>query len=91
MIHDKPINYSPGFMKTAFFVVTDGVPKRDFPGLWEAGLGDFIDIDLAGRRRQSAPARSALTSAPGTKRTKPYLSIIQKSQSLATTATPVGY
>ena len=40
--------YSPEFMKTAFFVVTDEIPKPDFPGLREAGLGDFIDMDLAG-------------------------------------------
>ncbi|MCS4503669.1 hypothetical protein NYO91_06195 [Arhodomonas aquaeolei] len=40
--------YSPDFLKTAFFVVTDEIPKPDFPGLREAGLGDFIDMDVGG-------------------------------------------
>lgn len=40
--------YSHGFLKTAFFVVTDEIPKPDFPGLREAGLGDFIDMDVGG-------------------------------------------
>jgi hypothetical protein len=40
--------YSPEFLKTAFFVVTDEIPKPDFPGLREAGLGDFIDMDVGG-------------------------------------------
>ena len=40
--------YSPEFLKTAFFVVTDEIPKPDFPRLRELGLGDFIDMDLGG-------------------------------------------
>lgn len=40
--------YSPDFLKTAFFVVTDEIPKPDFPRLREAGLGDFIDMDVGG-------------------------------------------
>lgn len=40
--------YSADFLKTAFFVVIDEVPKPDFPGLREAGLGDFIDLDVRG-------------------------------------------
>ena len=40
--------YSPDFLKTAFFVVTDEIPKPDFPELREAGLGDFIDMDVGG-------------------------------------------
>ena len=40
--------YSADFLKTAFFVVTDEIPKPDFPRLREAGLGDFIDMDVAG-------------------------------------------
>lgn len=40
--------YSPEFLKTAFFVVTNEIPKPDFPGLREAGLGDFIDMDVGG-------------------------------------------
>jgi len=38
--------YSPDFLKTAFFVVTDEIPKPDFPELREAGLGDFIDMNV---------------------------------------------
>ena len=40
--------YSPDFLKTAFFVVTDEIPKPDFPELREAGLGDFIDMNVGG-------------------------------------------
>ncbi|GIU45615.1 hypothetical protein [Shewanella algidipiscicola] len=40
--------YSPEFLKTAFFVVTDEIPKPDFLGLREAGLGGFIDMDVDG-------------------------------------------
>lgn len=40
--------YSPDFLETAFFVVTDEIPKPDFPELREAGLGDFIDMDVGG-------------------------------------------
>ncbi|ABE59726.1 hypothetical protein [Chromohalobacter israelensis] len=40
--------YSPNFLKTAFFVVTDEIPKPDFSGLREAGLGDFIDMEVGG-------------------------------------------
>lgn len=40
--------YSPGFLKTAFFVVTDEIPKPDFPGLRDSGLADFIDMDVEG-------------------------------------------
>lgn len=40
--------YSPGFLETAYFVVTDNIPKPDFPELREAGLGDFIDMDVGG-------------------------------------------
>lgn len=40
--------YSPDFLKTAFFVVTDKIPKPDFPELREAGLGDFIEMDVDG-------------------------------------------
>lgn len=40
--------YSPVFLETAFFVVTDVIPKPDFPELREAGLGGFIDMDVGG-------------------------------------------
>jgi hypothetical protein len=40
--------YSPDFLDTAFFVVTDEIPKPDFPELREEGLGDFIDMDVEG-------------------------------------------
>lgn len=40
--------YSPGFLETAFFVVTNEIPKLDFPELREAGLGGFIDMDVSG-------------------------------------------
>lgn len=40
--------YSPDFLKTAFFVVTDEIPKPNFPELREVGLGDFIDMDVEG-------------------------------------------
>jgi len=49
-VFEKHFNgfYSPGFLKTAFFVVTDEIPKPDFPGLRDAGLADFIDMDVEG-------------------------------------------
>lgn len=40
--------YSPNFLETAFFVVTNEIPKPDFRELREAGLGDFIDMDVGG-------------------------------------------
>lgn len=40
--------YSPGFLNSAYFVVVDQIPKPDLPGLRAAGLGDFIDMDVAG-------------------------------------------
>lgn len=38
--------YTPRFLDIAFFVVTDEIPKPNFPELREAGLGDFIDMDV---------------------------------------------
>lgn len=40
--------YSPDFLRAAFFVVTEEIPKPDIPGLRELGLGDFIDMDVSG-------------------------------------------
>ena len=40
--------YPTEFLKNAFYVVVDKIPKPDFPELREMGLGDFIDMDAAG-------------------------------------------
>lgn len=40
--------YSYDFLNTSFFVVTDVIPEPDFPELREAGLGDFIDMNVVG-------------------------------------------
>jgi len=40
--------YSPGFLRGSYFVVVDVIPKPDFPELRQAGLGDFIDMDVHG-------------------------------------------
>lgn len=40
--------YSPIFLESAYFVVTDHIPKPNFPRLRQAGLGGFIDMDVAG-------------------------------------------
>lgn len=40
--------YPPEFLSTAFFVVTDIIPKPDFPELRALGVGDFLDMDVAG-------------------------------------------
>lgn len=40
--------YPHGFLKTAFYVVVEHIPKPDFTGLREIGLSDFIDMDVAG-------------------------------------------
>jgi hypothetical protein len=40
--------YSPTILNTAFFVVSDEIPKPDSPELRKAGLGDFIDMDVEG-------------------------------------------
>lgn len=40
--------YSLDFLKTAFFVITDNIPKPNFPELREGGLGEFIDLDVDG-------------------------------------------
>jgi len=38
--------YPHSFLKQAYFVVVDEIPKPDFPELREIGLGDFIDMDV---------------------------------------------
>ncbi|KUJ73964.1 hypothetical protein AVO42_00655 [Thiomicrospira sp. XS5] len=40
--------YSPEFLKKAYFVVTEEVPKPDYPELQEAGLGEFLELDAHG-------------------------------------------
>ncbi|MGR5076057.1 hypothetical protein [Photobacterium swingsii] len=40
--------YSTEFLKNAYFVVVDTIPKPDFPELRDVGLGDFLDMDLLG-------------------------------------------
>ncbi len=40
--------YPHEFLKTAFYVVVEHIPKPDFAGLREIGLSDFIDMDVAG-------------------------------------------
>ncbi|QSX31044.1 hypothetical protein JYB88_05210 [Shewanella cyperi] len=50
---DKFINefdgfYTKSFLENAFFVVVNTIPKPDFPGLREMGLGDLIDMHVDG-------------------------------------------
>ena len=40
--------YSFDFLDSAYFVVTNHIPKPDFPELREEGLGDLIDKDFEG-------------------------------------------
>ncbi|NRD72791.1 hypothetical protein HQQ94_05915 [Shewanella sp. VB17] len=40
--------YSSEFLSESFFVVVDSIPKPDFPELREAGLGDFLDMEVQG-------------------------------------------
>ncbi|GEB71468.1 hypothetical protein PCARR_a1422 [Pseudoalteromonas carrageenovora IAM 12662] len=40
--------YPTEFLKNAYYVVVDQIPKPDFVGLREMGLGDFVDMDAAG-------------------------------------------
>jgi len=40
--------YKKSFLKRAYFVVVENIPKPDFPELRQMGLGDFIDLDVDG-------------------------------------------
>lgn len=40
--------YSKEFLANAYFVVVESLPKPDLPELREAGLGDFLDMDVQG-------------------------------------------
>ena len=40
--------YSLDILSTSYFVVTDDIPKPDFPELRQAGFGSFIDMSVSG-------------------------------------------
>jgi hypothetical protein len=40
--------YKKSFLKKAYFVVVDRIPKPDFPELRQMGLGGFIDMNVDG-------------------------------------------
>lgn len=40
--------YSSSFLESAHFVVVEDIPKPDLPELRDAGLGDFIDMNVDG-------------------------------------------
>ncbi len=40
--------YPSAFLSNSYFVVVDEIPKPNFPELYQAGLGKFIDMDVAG-------------------------------------------
>ena len=40
--------YPVSFLENAYFVVVESIPKPDFPGLREIGLGGFIDMNVDG-------------------------------------------
>jgi hypothetical protein len=40
--------YPLGFLRQAYFVIVDTIPKPDFSELRQMGLGDFIDMDVQG-------------------------------------------
>jgi len=40
--------YPSAFLSDSYFVVIDEIPKPNFPELYQAGLGDFIAMDVAG-------------------------------------------
>lgn len=40
--------YPSDFLSKSYFVVIDQIPKPDFPELRKAGLGDFLDMEMAG-------------------------------------------
>ncbi|HED35291.1 MAG TPA: hypothetical protein ENJ08_13935 [Gammaproteobacteria bacterium] len=40
--------YSSEFLDQAYFVVVNEIPKPDFPGLRQIGLGGFIDMEVGG-------------------------------------------
>jgi len=40
--------FTKQFLEDSYFVIVDKIPKPDFPELREAGLGDFIDMEVNG-------------------------------------------
>lgn len=40
--------YPASFLKESYFVVVNNIPKPDFSGLREIGLGEFIDMRING-------------------------------------------
>jgi hypothetical protein len=40
--------YSPDFLRKSYFVLVDDIPRPDFPELRQIGMGDFIDMSVAG-------------------------------------------
>ncbi|MCO1335516.1 hypothetical protein MO867_14345 [Microbulbifer sp. OS29] len=40
--------YTKDFLFKSHFVVVDEIPKPTFPELYQAGLGDFVDMEVAG-------------------------------------------
>ncbi|MEZ7206978.1 hypothetical protein [Pseudoalteromonas sp. DY56-GL79] len=40
--------YPLSFLKQAYFVIVDKIPKPNFPELRQMGLGDFIDTEVDG-------------------------------------------
>lgn len=40
--------YSREFLARSYYVLTDELPKPDFPELYAAGLGDFLEMDADG-------------------------------------------
>ncbi|WP_445355923.1 hypothetical protein ACJJI5_07650 [Microbulbifer sp. EKSA008] len=40
--------YTKEFLSKSYFVVVDNIPKPRFPELYQAGLGDFVDMEVAG-------------------------------------------
>lgn len=40
--------FSIDFLRDAYFVVVDIIPKPDFPELRDVGLGDFLDMEVHG-------------------------------------------
>ena len=40
--------YSPDFLRKSYFVLVKDIPRPDFPELRQIGMGNFIDMPVAG-------------------------------------------